>query len=151
MIFISMSVFVALTGCMGVRNVAMDSVPPETSTIEIPPVRLVFFPDDPEGGKDAYLQWFISVLPVRTPEEIRRIWSYKNVDPTLCPRWLIEFEFDRFLDMAAYLNRPEIAEIMEDLPNHVNGEGTRAYSSKPHQKISPVVLEFDLHKRRMKT
>lgn len=119
--FISMSVSVALTGCMGVRNAGMDAVPPEANTRETSPVRVCFFADDPEGGKDASHQWFVSVLPVlQVPKEIRRIRSYENVDPTLRPHRLIEFEFDRFLDMAAYLNRPEIAEIMEDLPNHVS-------------------------------
>lgn len=127
-LLIFMSVFVALIGCMDVRNVAMDSVPPEASTIETTPMRVVFFADDPEGGKDAYLQWFVSVLPVlRVPKEVRQIRSYENVDPTLRPRRLIELEFDRFFDMAAYLNRPEIAEILEDLPNHVSGAGVHTF------------------------
>ena len=130
---VSMSVFVGLTGRMGVRNVAMDAQFAEASTIldpvrplplrtkYAPPVRVVFFADDPEGDKEAYLLWFVSVQrALRLPKEIRRIRAYENVDPTLRPRWLIEFEFDCFLDMAAYLNRPEIGVILEDLPKHLS-------------------------------
>lgn len=132
---VSVSVFVGLTGRMSVPNVAMDGQFAEASVIVdpplqqprlpptgyAPPVRVVLFADDPEGDKDACLLWFVSVQwALRRPKEIRQIRAYENVDPTLRPRWLIEFEFDRFLDMAAYLNRPEIAEIFEDLPNHLS-------------------------------
>ena len=132
---VSVSVFVGLTGRMSVPNVAMDGQFAEASVIVdpplqqprlpptgyAPPVRVVLFADDPEGDKDAYLLWFVSVQrALRLPKHIRQIRAYENVDPTLRPRWLIEFEFDRFLDMAAYMNLREIAEIFEDLPNHLS-------------------------------
>lgn len=132
---VSVSVFVGLTGRMSVPNVAMDGQFAEASVIVDPPlqqprlpptgyalpVRVVLFADDPEGDKDAYLLWFVSVQrALRLPKHIRQIRAYENVDPTLRPRWLIEFEFDRFLDMAAYMNLREIAEIFEDLPNHLS-------------------------------
>ncbi len=137
---VSMSLFVGLTGRMGVRNVATDGQFAEASTIldpvrplplrtkYAPPVRVVFFADDPEGDKEAYLLWFVSVQrALRLPKEIRRIRAYENVDPTLRPRWLIEFEFDCFLDMAAYLNRPEIAVILEDLPKHLSDVSVQTF------------------------
>lgn len=137
---VSMSLFVGLIGRMGVRNVAIDALPAEASVIldpvqqpqlrteYAPPVRVVLFADDPEGDKDAYLLWFVSVQwALRLPKEIRQIRAYENVDPTLRPRWLIEFEFDRFLDMAAYMNLPEIAEIFEALPNYVSDVGVHTF------------------------
>ena len=36
----------------------------------------------------------------------------------MSPNRLVEFEFNSFLDAATYLNRPEIAAVFEDLPNH---------------------------------
>ena len=145
--FVSMSVFVGLIGRMGLRNVAMDVLPAEASAILDPvqqpwlptkdavPVRVVLFADDPEGDKDAYLLWFVSVQrALRLPEEIRQIRAYENVDPTLRPRWLIEFEFDRFLDMAAYMNLPEITEIFEDLPNHLSDVGVHTFIRRSDYK-----------------
>ncbi len=112
---------VALIGCQSVQDVVMDTVQPEDSMIEEIPVKLVWLIDYPEGGKDAYLAWVASIAStLQAPEEISRIRSYDNQDQTTSPNRLVEFEFDSFLDAAAYLNRPEIAEILGDLPNHTS-------------------------------
>ena len=99
----------------------MDTVQPEDSMIEEVPVKLVWLIDYPEGGKDAYIAWVASIAAtLQAPDEITRIRSYDNQDQTLSPNRLVEFEFNSFLDAAAYLNRPEIAEILGDLPNHTS-------------------------------
>ena len=56
--------------------------------------------------------------PCKRPAEVVRIRSYDNEDPEMSPNRLVEWEFNSFLDMATYLNRPEIAAILEDIPNH---------------------------------
>ena len=118
---ISIIGLIALTGCERVQDVVMDSMPPEDTTMEVTPVKLVWLIDYPEGGKDAYIAWVASIAAtLQAPDEITRIRSYDNQDQTTSPNRLVEFEFDSFLDVAAYLNRPEIAEILGDLPNHTS-------------------------------
>lgn len=111
----------ALSGCQSDQDVMRDTVQPEDSMVEAIPMKIVLLIDYPEGGKDAYIEWVRSVAPtLQAFEEVRRIRSYDNVDPTMSPNRLVEYEFDSFLEMATYLNRPEIAEIMSDLPNHAS-------------------------------
>lgn len=115
---------VALTGCdkaqKMVGGVPADTAMDETMTdTEAIPVKFVLLIDYPEGGKDAYIAWVASVVPtLQAPEEVVRIRSYDNEDPEMSPNRLVEWEFNSFLDMATYLNRPEIAAILEDIPNH---------------------------------
>ncbi len=117
----SIVALIALTGCERVQNVVMDSMSPEDNMVEAIPMKIVLLIDYPEGGKDVYLEWVRSVAPtLQAFEEVRRIRSYDNEDPTMSPNRLVEYEFNSFLDMATYLNRPEIAEIMSDLPNHAS-------------------------------
>ena len=114
-------VLMALTGCQRVQNVVMDTVQPEESMIEEIPVKLVLLVDYPEGGKDAYIAWVQSIVEtLQAPDEVNRIRSYDNQDQTMSPHRLVEYEFDSFLDAATYLNRPEIAKILEDIPNYTN-------------------------------
>ncbi len=113
--------FVAIAGCTTVRDVVMDSVQTEDSMGEEIPVKLVLLVDYPEDGKEAYIAWVLSVVDtLQAPEEVNRIRSYDNQDETMSPNRLIEYEFDSFLDAATYLNRPEIAKIMGDLPNNTS-------------------------------
>ena len=114
-------VLMILSGCQSVQDVIRDTVQPEDSIVEATPVKLVYLLDYPEGRKDAYISWILSIVPtLQAPEEVKRIRSYDNQDETMSPNRLVEFEFDSFLDAAAYLNRPEIAEIMSDIPNHAS-------------------------------
>ena len=86
--------------------------------MEETPVSLVWLVDYPEGAKDVYLAWIASIAPtLQAPEEVNRIRSYDNLEE-VTPHRFVEFEFDSFLDAAAYMNRPEIAAVFEDLPNH---------------------------------
>ena len=120
-LIISVIVLIGFTGCQRVQDVVMDAMPPEDSMVEAIPMKIVLLIDYPEGGKDVYLEWVRSVAPtLQAFEEVRRIRSYDNQDPTMSPNRLVEYEFDSFLEMAAYLNRPEIAEIMSELPNHAS-------------------------------
>lgn len=112
---------IALTGCeMAEQMIITDPVPtPEADAV---PVQLVWFIDYPEGGKDAYIAWVASIAPaLQAPEEVVRIKSYDNLDPDTGADRLVSFEFKSFIDAATYLNRPEIAAVLEDLPNRAAG------------------------------
>ena len=118
---------VAFAGCNRVQDMVTDTAPPADETMddtmheiamETVPVKLVWLIDYPDGGKDAYIAWVASVAAtLQAPEEVVRIKSYDNEDPEMRPNRLVEFEFGSFLDMATYMNRPEIAAVFEELPN----------------------------------
>ena len=113
---------IALAGCDRAQRMVTDSVPEDETMTDIPegtPVKIVLLVDYPEGAKDAYIAWVASVVPIlQAPEEIVRIRSYDNTEPDMSPNRLVEYDFNSFLDAATYLNRPEIAAILEDIPNH---------------------------------
>ena len=111
----------ALTSCESIQNVVENTVQPEDNMVEEIPVKFVLLIDYPEGQKDAYIAWVASVAAtLQAPEEIDRIRSYDNLDQTMSPHRLVEFEFKSYLDAATYLNRPEIAGILGDIPNHAS-------------------------------
>ena len=64
--------------------------------------------------------WAIVAETLQAPEELVRIRSYDNQDPEMRPHRLVEFDFKSFLDAATYLNRPEIAAIFAEFPNHAD-------------------------------
>jgi hypothetical protein len=116
---------VALSGCDRAQKVVMDSMPADRmmdesmTDMEAIPVRIVLLVDYPDGGKDAYIAWVASVAPtLAAPEEVVRIRSYDNSDPDASPHRMVEYDFNSFLDAATYLNRPEVAAVLEDIPNH---------------------------------
>lgn len=113
--------FFLLVGCERTQKQVLDVMPVDTTADEpMPgiPVKLVWFIDYPESGKDVYLQWIASIAStLQVPKEVIRIRSYDNIEAGISPHRLVEFEFGSFLEMATYLNRPEIAEILEELPN----------------------------------
>ena len=122
--FIILIVLVALTGCEKAQRVIIDDTMMDREAI---PVRLIWFIDYPEGGKDAYIEGAASVAEMlQAPEELVRIRSYDNQDPEMSPHRLVEFDFKSFLDAATYMNRPEIAAIFADLSNHTSK--TTAYT-----------------------
>ena len=119
-------VFVALIGCDRAQKTVLDVMPAEATMdesmmdMEATPVKLVWLVDYPEGGKDVYLAWIASVAPtLQAPEEVNRIRSYDNREE-VSPHRFVEFEFDSFVDAMTYMNRPEIAAVFEDLPNHAS-------------------------------
>lgn len=117
---------VALVGCDRAQRTVLD-VPPADATMddammdmEATPVKLVWLVDYPEGGKDIYLTWIAAIAPtLQAPEEVNRIRSYDNTEE-VSPHRFVEFEFDSFVDAMTYMNRPEIAAVFEDLPNHAS-------------------------------
>ena len=117
--------FVALAGCDKAQRVVMDGIPVADATMdetmtdmEKVPVSLVWLVDYPEGEKEVYLEWIASIAAtLQAPEEVNRIRSYDNRED-VSPHRFVEFEFDSFLDAAAYMNRPEIAGVFANLPNH---------------------------------
>ena len=116
---------VALAGCDRGQRVVMDSMPSADATMddamtdmEKVPVSLVWLVDYPEGEKEIYLEWIASVAAtLQAPGEVNRIRSYDNRE-NVTPHRFVEFEFDSFVDAMTYMNRPEIAAVFEDLPNH---------------------------------
>ena len=116
---------VVLAGCGRARDMVTDTMPSADATMdetmtdmEKVPVSLVWLVDYPEGAKDAYLEWIASVAPtLQAPAEVNRIRSYDNSED-VSPNRFVEFEFDSFVDAMTYMNRPEIAGVFEDLPNH---------------------------------
>ena len=116
---------ITLAGCGRARDMVADTTPSADATMdetmtdmEKIPVSLVWLVDYPEGAKDVYLEWIASVaLTLQAPAEVNRIRSYDNVEET-SPHRFVEFEFDSFVDAMTYMNRPEIAAVFEDLPNH---------------------------------
>ena len=122
---ITLIALVALAGCEQAQRVVMDGVPSADATMdetmpdmEAIPVSLVWLVDYPEGEKEVYLEWIASVAAtLQAPEEVNRIRSYDNVDD-VSPHRFVAFEFDSFVDAMTYMNRPEVAAVFEDLPNH---------------------------------
>ena len=122
---ITLIALVALAGCERAQDMVADTMPSADATmdetmteVEAIPVSLVWLVDYPEGAKDVYLEWIASVAPtLQAPAEVNRIRSYDNLEETT-PHRFVEFEFDSFVDAMAYMNRPEIAGVFEDLPNH---------------------------------
>ena len=116
---------VAVIGCDRGKDMMVDAMPSADATMdeamtdmEKVPVSLVWLVDYPEGAKDVYLEWIASVAPtLKAPAEVNRIRSYDNVEETT-PHRFVEFVFDSFVDAMTYMNRPEIAAVFEDLPNH---------------------------------
>ena len=115
---------VALAGCDKAQKTVLDVMPAdatmdETMTdIEATPVKLVWLVDYPEGEKEIYLEWVAAVAPtLKAPVEVNRIRSYDNREE-VSPNRFVEFEFDSFVDAMTYINRPEIAGVLNDLPNH---------------------------------
>ena len=122
---ITLIALVALAGCERAQDMVADTMPSADATmdetmteVEAIPVSLVWLVDYPEGAKDVYLEWIVSVAPtLKAPAEVNRIRSYDNLEETT-PHRFVEFAFDSFVDAMTYMNRPEIAAVFEDLPNH---------------------------------
>ena len=123
--FIILIALVALAGCERAQRGIVDDTMMDMEAI---PARLIWLIDYPENGKEAYIKWIASVAgTLQAPEEIIRIRSYDNQDAEMSPHGLVEFDFNSFLDAATYLNRPEIAAIFADLPNHLNEATTHTF------------------------
>ena len=122
--FIVLIALVTLSGCDRAQKMvggmpSADATMDETMTdMEKVPVSLVWLVDYPEGEKEVYLAWIASIAAtLQAPEEVNRIRSYDNLED-VSPHRFVEFEFDSFVDAMTYMNRPEIAAVFEDLPNH---------------------------------
>ena len=126
--FVFLIVFVTIAGCTTVRDVVIDAVPEDDSMVDAVPVKIIMFIDYPIGGKDAYIAWVSSVAAtLQAPKEVKRIRSYDNQDQTMSPNRLVEFEFESFLDSATYLNRPEISDVLLDIPNYTSVADVHIY------------------------
>lgn len=111
---------VALLGCRRTEQIVIDH--------RNVPVKLVYLINQPEGGWQAYRKWAdATASTLQAPKELRKIRGYVNADPTAIPNLLIEFEFDRFVEMFTYLNRPEIADLMARTPNYLSDVSTHIF------------------------
>ena len=118
---------ITLIGCDDAQRMMPDRMPAETDT-HATPVKLVSFVNYPAGNREAALEWISEHAPaLQAPAEVLRIRAYANTDPKMSPDGLIEFDFNSFLDAATYLNRPEIAAILEDLPNRTDDVKTHTF------------------------
>ena len=112
--------FVVFAGCEQTQKVLMDSMSSKTTDMSSP-VKLVTFVDYPAGGKETYLEWVASVAStLQAPQEVVRIRSYDNLDPSMRPDRMVELEFGSLRDAENYLNRPEIAAVFENRPDGTN-------------------------------
>lgn len=142
---------IALCGCEEATNLLADALSPEAPVVEATPVeeitiadtpsepvmdsvdmesmpvKLVLLVDYPLGGKEEYLEWIVSIAPIiRAPEELKRLATYDNVDGSN-PHRLVEFEFDSFADSMSYFNRPDVAAVFADLPNHTSSASSHVF------------------------
>lgn len=115
---------VAFAGCERVQNMTMEGVStadtPMPDIATGPPVKMVWFINFPEGGKDAYDNWVLSIAEtLLAPEELVRSATYDNVDPDMRPHRYVELEFESYLAAATYMNRAEIATLLQEATNYV--------------------------------
>ena len=102
----------------------------EMADTEAVPVKLVWLVNYPVGGKADYLAWIAAVAPaLLAPEELNRVASYDNARGE-SPHRLVEFEFDNYVDAAAYLSRPDVAAVFEALPDHSSEVSTHVFAQR---------------------
>lgn len=131
LIFIAL---VALIGCEKAERMMMDGTSPADtpSEVEAIPVKLVWFINFAEGGKAAYDSWVASNAETFRAEELVRSRTYDNVDPEKRPHRYVELEFESFLDAATYMNRPEIAALLQEGMNYVTAQTTHTFIQRPY-------------------
>lgn len=117
---------------MDIEDLIIEVELPEAMIL---PGKIVWFINFPEGGKDAYNDWLASVGETLRAQELVRSRIYDNVDPDMRPNQYLELEFESSLDAEAYMNRPEIAALLEDATNHITDQTVytftqRSYDSK---------------------
>ena len=142
---------IALCGCEEATNLLTDALSPEAPVVEATPVeeitrvdtpsepvmnsvdvesvpvKLVWLVDYPLGGKEEYVAWIASISHIlQSPEELVRVASYDNLDGSN-PHRLVEFEFDSFADSMNYFNRPDVAAVFADLPNHTSSANSHVF------------------------
>ena len=144
MLLVALIALVSSIGCDAARDVLMDTMPSTdtemddgmgtmppmddvASDMEALPVKLVWLVNYPVGGKADNIAWVTTVAPtLQAPDELKRVASYDYVRGEN-PHRLVEFEFGSFVDAAAYVNRPEIAEIFAELPNYSSEASTHVF------------------------
>lgn len=167
-LLIALIALVALIGCENAQDLFMDTMlsmddemndtmgtpsmdtgmDAGTADMEADLVKLVWLVNYPLGGKDDYIAWIASVAPtLKAPEEVKRIASYDNVYGEN-PHRFVEFEFNSFADAMTYLNRPDIAQVFRELPEHSSEVSTHVFikrsdyskTENPTRKIKSVYL-----------
>ncbi|MYA98160.1 hypothetical protein F4X90_00560 [Candidatus Poribacteria bacterium] len=126
---------VALAGCDRAQKMIVDEVPSDTNMdntmmgMEAIPVKLVWLINFDDGGhQETYNNWVASIAETLiAPEELRRSRIYNNVDPEMRPHRYVEFEFESYLDAATYMNRPEIAALLQESTNHVTDQTVHTF------------------------
>lgn len=110
-------------GCERARDMVADT-PIDTPTdmeMKSASVKIISLISLPENGKEAYIDWTNTILEtLLSPEELVEAKLYKNVVPDQHPHLYSEFTFSDFFDAATYLNRPEIAMILQDQLNYMS-------------------------------
>lgn len=126
-LIIAIIALTAVVGCDRARDMIADTTSPADTTLDETmtdmemgtPVKIVSFTDLPAGGEQAYEDWIATVSEtLLAPEELLGVKVYRNATPDARPHLYSEFMFNSFLDAATYLNRPEIAAILQDQVNY---------------------------------
>ena len=127
-----MTAIIALTavvGCERGQQMIADTMspadtPPDATLTEMEmgtPVKIVSLIELPAGGEQAYQDWVATVSEtLLAPEELLGLKAYRNATPDARPHLYSELMFNSFLDAATYLNRPEIAAILQDQVNYTS-------------------------------
>lgn len=119
----------AVVGCSRTQDMVADTPSAADTTLDETmtamemetPVKIVWLINVPEGGAQAYNDWVATISEtLLAPEELLGIKSYRNATPDARPHLYSELMFNSFLDAATYLNRPEIAVILQDQVNYTS-------------------------------
>ena len=129
--FILLITLVTFAGCERTQIIATDvtsATDPHISNMEAIPVKVVWFINFPEGGKEAYNNWVASIAEtLLAPKELVRTRTYDNVDPDMRPHRYVELEFESYLAAATYMNHPEIATLLQDATNYVTDQTVHTF------------------------
>lgn len=123
---IILAILGALLGCGRSQNMTMEGVStantPMPDIATEPPVKMVWFINFPEGGKEAYNDWLASVGETLRAQELVRSRIYDNIDPDMRPHRYVELEFESYLAAATYMNRPEIAAMLQQSTDYATDQ-----------------------------
>lgn len=123
---VTLITLVAFAGCGKSQNMTMDvtsAADPLMPDMEATPVKMVWFINFSEGGKATYEDWVASVAEtILQPPELVGTRTYDNVDPEKRPHRYVELDFASYLDAATYMNRPEIAAMLQQSTDYATDQ-----------------------------
>lgn len=141
----------ALIGCDSAQKMVMDSMPAEATLdktdMEAGPVNLVWFIHYPEPAgheaSEAYFNALHSIIftPASHEPVANATRIYQNIEDS-GPLWFLEFEFDSFLDAKAYMNRPDIMSLFDDITRTTLGASSHIFLQRSDYDKQDLMLDF---------